>query len=405
LFIGTEFGIYFSLNKGTNWIQLKSGLPTIPFRDIELHPRDNDLVAGSFGRGVYVLDDYSPLREMTDNATKLFSVRDAWFYIPNVPLQALGMPSAGSNSFRIPNPPFGALITYYISELPKTSKEARKESEKKLNEQNASIPFPGWDRLNQESKEMGSQVLMLIRDEKGAVVRWVKGEANKGLNRVYWDLRLPAPDPISLTKPAFTPPWAGTPQGPLAAPGTYTAELYMAINGNLEVIGSPQKFSVKPIPALDKNTDYKAVAQFQKRTNDLSREGAGAVRKLGEASTKLNHIKAALLQTVDASPELIKKLNELNGRLFDLNMALTGDPAREEKNESTAPAVMSRVWGVMYGHWETSQAPTETMKREIDLAEKGFRDFVPTFDRFFDDLKAYEVALQKAGAPWTPGRN
>ncbi|MEL6654024.1 MAG: glycosyl hydrolase, partial [Bacteroidota bacterium] len=100
LFIGAEYGIYFSYDRGEHWIKLGGGVPTIPFRDIELHPRDNDLVGASFGRGFYVLDDYSSLRELSQavvaEEASLFAVRDAWWYVPAVPMQAKGMPSQGS---------------------------------------------------------------------------------------------------------------------------------------------------------------------------------------------------------------------------------------------------------------------------------------------------------------------
>lgn len=82
---------------------MNAGVPTIPFRDIALHARDNDLVRASFGRGVYVLDDYSPLREINKmanaNSNSVLQVRDAWWYVPSVPFQAVGMPSQGFTSF------------------------------------------------------------------------------------------------------------------------------------------------------------------------------------------------------------------------------------------------------------------------------------------------------------------
>ena len=187
LFIGTEYGIYFSPNKGVNWIKLGAGVPTIAFRDLELHPRDNDLVGATFGRGFYVLDDYSPLRTISsaikNKTNTLFSVRDAWWYVPSVPMQAKGMPSQGTSSFVSDNPPFGAVFTYYLNDLPETSKAKRKNSEKALREKNTSIPFPGWERLFQESNEDEPQVLLLVSNEKGNPIRWIKGSAKKGLHR------------------------------------------------------------------------------------------------------------------------------------------------------------------------------------------------------------------------------
>ena len=246
LFIGTEFGLYFSYNKGTNWVQLKNGVPTISFRDIELHPRADDLVGATFGRGFYILDDYASLRAIntavTNKANTLFSVRDAWWYVPNEPMQAKGMPTLGSTSYVGENPPFGATFTYYLQDLPTSEKAKRQEAEQANRKENTSAVFPGWERLRTELTEETPQVLLLVKNESGEPIRWIEGPAKKGVHRVYWDLKLPAPNPINLRKPAFVPPWAGDAEGPLAAPGKYTVELFIEQKGQLLSQGVAQSF-------------------------------------------------------------------------------------------------------------------------------------------------------------------
>ncbi len=85
-FLGTEFGLYWTPNGGRNWHELGGGVPTIAFRDLKIHRRDSDLVGATFGRGFYVLDDYTPLRALAagglDSGDALFPVRDAWWYVP-----------------------------------------------------------------------------------------------------------------------------------------------------------------------------------------------------------------------------------------------------------------------------------------------------------------------------------
>ncbi len=408
LFIGTEFGLYFSYNKGENWIKLQAGVPTIPFRDIELHQRDDDLVGATFGRGFYVLDDYSPLREISaavkGNSNTLFSVRDAWWYVPFVPMQAKGMPTLGSTSFVAENPPFGAIFTYYLHELPQTAKAERRQTEKNLREQNTSIPFPGWEELRAESNEGGPQVLLLIRDDNGDPVRWIKGADKKGLHRSSWDLKLPAPDPVSLTEPAFKPPWAGEDEGPLAAPGEYSAELFIEHNGNLESQGALQTFTVKPVPTAAAGTDFQAVAEFQQKTSALMREVSSAGRKLSEAGERLRYLEAALQQTPKATSEHFAQWKELKEKLAGLRMRLSGDPVRQNLNESTPPSISGRVGQVAYGHWNTRQAPTATFKNNIEIATRDFVQFWEDLKTFLLDLEKYEAALEAAGAPYTRGR-
>lgn len=404
LFIGTEYGIYFSVNKGVNWTKLNAGVPTIPFRDIALHSRDNDLVGASFGRGIYVLDDYSPLREINKlgNENSVLPVRDAWWYVPSLPFQAKGMPSQGSDSFVSDNPPFGAVFTYYLKDLPKTEKTVRKELEKNLNEQKASIPFPGWDQLKKESIEEEPSVMLLVREKNGEAVRWIEGAAKTGLHRVSWDLRLSPPDPIELTVPAFQPPWVSDPEGPLVAPGKYSVELYVMNNGKLESQGAKQDFNVKPV--YPTNINYEEMAAFKKQTSDLSRKTSSAASQLSEAGDKLRFIKAALTKTPNATPDLFAQLTALNATLFNLSNTLMGDRVLQSKDQSTSPSIMNRVGTVIYGHWSTTEPPTATYRRNIEIAQTEFDQYLKDASAFFIELADFEVKLEKAGAPYTPNR-
>ena len=408
LFIGTEFGLYFSYNRGTNWIKLNAGVPTIPFRDIELHQRDNDLVGATFGRGFYVLDDYAPLRAIgaavRSASPTLFSVRDAWWYVPSVPMQAKGMPTLGSTSFVAENPPFGAVFTYYLPELPQTAKAERREAEEALRKQNTSVPFPGWEALRAEAGEGTPRALLLVRDEAGNPVRWLPGATKKGLHRTNWDLKLPAPDPIDLTVPGFRPPWASDPAGPLAAPGGYTVELFIEHAGNLESQGAPRTFTVKPVPNAAPGTDFAAVAEFQRETRDLLRDISGAGRQLSEAGDRLRHLAAALPQTPRATPEHFAQHQTLGEQLATLRARLYGDPIRRRLDESSPPSISGRAGQVAYGHWETRQTPTQTYRKDLEIADRDFAQFRTDLRAYFRDLEIFEAALAAAGAPYTPGR-
>ena len=408
LFIGTEFGIYFSPNKGTNWIKLGAGAPTISFRDIELHPRENDLVGATFGRGFYVLDDYTPLRNLSkaieNKSTALFPVRDAWWYVPSVPMQAKGMPGQGTTSFVTENPPFGALFTYYLDAVPKTLKETRKAAEKKSRENNISIPFPGWEKLQKEADEDTPQILLLVSDKNNTPIRWIKGNAEKGLHRTHWDLKLSPPDPINLSTPDFVPPWAGEAEGPLAAPGTYSVKLYMLKTGSLQQLGAAQEFTLKPTPNSPSDIDFDEVAKFQQNTSLLLKDMYAASSKMGEARNRIRYMKAALLETPKANEQLFTGLQTLETKLRNLRERLYGNPIKNKFNESTIPSIMSRAGSVAYGHWGARQTPTQTQQQNIRIAETDFKTFKTDLNTYFATLMQYEGQLKVAGAPYTPGR-
>ncbi len=177
-------------------------MPTISFRDLAIQKRENDLVGASFGRSFYVLDDYSPLRSLTAeklaSETMLFPVRDALWYVQRMPMGEFrtgSKASQGDEYFIADNPPFGAVITYYLPEPILTSKEQRREKEKEIEKQGGDTPYPGWDALAAERAEEDPAVVLTIRDSQGTVVRKLEGPAKAGFHRVAWDLRYPDSSP------------------------------------------------------------------------------------------------------------------------------------------------------------------------------------------------------------------
>jgi photosystem II stability/assembly factor-like uncharacterized protein len=409
LFAGTEFGMYFSPDAGAAWVKL-AGAPTISFRDLEIQQRENDLVGATFGRGFYVLDDYSALRGIAggalDGQAALFPVRDTWWFVPYQTNQAKGAPSMGSDAYSAANPPHGAIISYYLRETPRTAKDERREAEKELREAGDDVPFPGWERLREESLEEGPKVLLTVRDDSGNAVRRLTGPAKAGIHRLAWDMRRPPTDPIDLTTPGFRPPWAGDPQGPLAAPGRYTVEMALVSSGEVRPLAGPQEFALVPVAgSVLPEPDFQAVAAFQAETADLLRRAQGAAEELGRASDRLRHAKQALLDTPGAPEGLFARQEELEAALADLRLRLQGDRIRGRMNEPSEPSVLRRVYRVAGSHWDTRQEPTQTMREGLETARTEFSELHARLSELLEtDLPAFEADLEAAGAPWTPGR-
>jgi Sortilin, neurotensin receptor 3, len=406
-FLATEFGLYFSVDRGSHWLKM-GGLPTIAFRDLKLQRRDGDLVGASFGRGLYVLDDYTALRQLDQPIAgdgALFPVRTAWWYVPTQPGQAPGRPELGTDDFTTANPPPGALFSYYLKTAPNTANEARQKIDKELIEKGSDASFPGFDQLRAELLEEKPKVLLIVSDAAGRKVRWIEGPAEEGLQRVNWDLRGASPQPIELEPPAFVAPWETPSIGPLMAPGRYSVELVIVSAEGVRSLAAPQTFEVKAVPNLAPGTDPAVVAAFQQQTAEAARRGSAIASVLGSLREQLKHMRATLLETPRASPALYAQLDAVSAAVAELGLRLEGDPARQKLSESDIRSISDRISMVMSGHWETRLPPTQTQRRDLAAAEAGL-------DQLESDLKALmlgelaqlEQAFTAAGAPWTPGR-
>ncbi len=408
LFTGTEFGLYFSTDGGKKWIQLSS-LPVIAVRDLAIHQRESDLVAATFGRGFYILDDLTPLRmvkpEALEREAELYPARKAWMFIEASPLGIPGKGFLGSSFYTADNPPFGAVFTYYLKEDLKTRRKIRQEQEKKLEKEGGQLVYPSWEALREEDREIAPSILLTVKDEEGNVVRRITAPAKAGFHRVAWDLRFPASSPTQLQageRNLFGP---GA-QGPMAAPGKYTVELAKQVDGVVTPLGQPQTFEAVPLGLASLPvTDQAAQLDFQRKTARLQRAVMGATEALDEAQNRLRFVQKAILDTPGADLKLAQQARALDLRLQDIEVKLTGDPVLAGRNEPTPPAILDRVQNVVGGHWSTSAAATRTFQDDYAAAAAEFAPVLADLRQAIGvDLKALEDQLESLGAPWTPGR-
>ncbi|HEX5760883.1 MAG TPA: glycosyl hydrolase [Thermoanaerobaculia bacterium] len=412
LFAGTEFGLFFTADGGRKWTQLKGGMPVIAVRDLAIQERENDLVVATFGRGFYILDDYTPLRRTTpallEQEAVLFPLEDTvWMFHPSQPLGLPEKAFQGDSFFTAPNPPFGAVFTYYLKEGLKTRKETRFADEKELLETRGELAYPSWEALAAEEREEAPAIVLTIADEEGRVVRRLTAPAAAGIHRVAWDLRFPPADPVELGEGSGDhDPFANRPQGPMVAPATYTVAMAKLVDGKLTPLGEPRSFTPKPLglaslPARDSAAEL----DFQRKTARLQRAVLGAIEAAGEAQVRIDHIKKALLDTPEADPKLGEEARAIEAGLEDLQAALTGDPVRSRYNEPVPSAIVDRVQTVVSGHWSVSSPATASHRESYRIASQEFGPVLERLRKLIEeDLHGLESKLEAAGAPWTPGR-
>jgi len=411
LFVGTEFGAYFTVDGGEHWIKLTGDVPTIAVRDLEIQRRESDLVLGTFGRGFYVLDDYSPLRRVREESLAaeavLFPVKTALHYVPSARLDGrTGRGSQGASYWAAPNPPYGAVFTYYLRDKLMTRRELRHKREKEAVEQGRTPAYPTIDELRAEDEEREPAVYLVVRDEQGSVIRRVPGTREAGVNRTAWDLRLAALTPVDLKPAGERMPWEYPPTGALADPGKYQVELVSEIDGAVTLLAGPEAFDVVPLAlATIPVTDREAVAEFYGRVTELRRAVHGAVKAGGAAEERIAHLRQAVVDAPSADAALLADLAEMRSRLTRVLTELRGDRTLAKRNEPVPPSILERVDQIADAQWYATSPPTRTQHDAYRHASAAFAAALAELRQLLElDLPGLESKLEAAGGPWTPGR-
>ena len=422
LFTGTEFGLFFSIDGGVKWTQLKGGLPTIAIRDIAIQKIENDLIIATFGRGIYVLDDYTPLRlakpETLNQPSMLFPVKDALMYVRS----NLGFSgSQGASFYTAPNPAYGATFSYFLKESPKTIKQKRQEAERAAERAKTPIHYPSIAELRAESEEEAPATIFTITDSDGKIVRRLNAPAGQGIQRVVWDMRYTPPS-ISAAAAAGPggrgggggigepPPEGGGgfgggfgPQGPLVMPGKYTVAMAQRVNGVVTSLPGSQTFNVT-VEGREKMTaaEIAALGEFQRKVSALQRSVNGASVAATEAKTTIGLLKRAAQEAPVDNRKLIEQAETFDNAIDDLISKLRGG---RENTEIPPPSISQRVGNVAGTIRLSTVKPTASQVEQFELASAEFKPVLAKLRALIEsDLPKFEKALEEAGAPLTPGR-
>jgi photosystem II stability/assembly factor-like uncharacterized protein len=406
LFCGTEFGAFFSPDAGEHWIPLKAGLPTVGVRDMEIQKRENDLVLGTFGRGFYVLDDYSPLREITAEAlakdAEIFTIKDALLYIERTDIGLRDKGHLGSSYFTTPNPKPGAVFTYYLKESIQTLEDQRQEKEKETDDD----PYPTLDQLRQEDAEEDPYLIFTIRNAQGEVVRHLTAPAKKGLKRLTWDMRHDTPAPVvGRYTPAPDVLFGSAELGHLAMPGTYTVALSKFENGEVSKLTEPVSFQLNYLNQSSMpETDWAEYDAFVRKVADIRKAFSAANDIRRELSGNLNHIQSAILDMPAAPEGLLAKASELKLQLSELSRKMNGDRSLARRQFETPPSIGGRIGRCEYGLWDVTSAPTQVYQDAYRIAAKQFGPALRELKLIANEVAALEKQIEMNNAPYTPGR-
>lgn len=407
LFAGTEFGVFFTINGGKNWIQLSAGLPTIAVRDIAIQTRENDLVLATFGRGFYVLDDYSPLRSLTEQMTeekaRIFPVKTGLQYIETNPLGLRGTGSQGASHYAASNPEFGVTFTYYVKDKPKSTKDLRKENEDKAKKDGADIQYPSYEDFVKEDNYEDSYLLFVIKDSDGKEVRKMKTGSKTGVNRITWNMRYPATTPIELST-GKTGRYSNPNEGPLALPGKYTVELHQYEDGAFEKLAEPVSFEIKALENSSLARQTEANIAFKREVGELRRQYRGTGSILGDLENRLKFIQAAIEQYPGADLDWMKEVRALELTIHDIKIALYGDWHKSSRDVEADPSLGDRIGLIVYQCWYSTSDPTTTHKEQFEIAKEEYASIKSDVSKVESRVKALEEKLNTSGIPYTPNR-
>lgn len=401
LFLGTEYGFFFSLNGGEKWIQAKNGLPTIAIRDIDVQRRENDVALASFGRGIYLFENYAPLREVTpelfEKDAHIFDIKNALLYMEN---RSHGRRSLGAEFYRADNAPFGATFTYYLKESVETKKQKRIKKSKKIRKGGENPPYPSFEEMRKEDIEESPYLIFTIKNSKGEIIRRLTESMSKGINRITWDLRYPDTAPISSKTNI------NENSGFLVYPGQYTVTMSKSVDGKVTDIAGPEEFTVEYLDNATLDAEDKlALDEFRDKVMSLRNAYEGTNKYLHNAKERIDVIRKSLLATREAPIELVEKARDIELQLLDIEVIMTGDKSKSSRNANQTPSINDRLGNMLYSMFFTSSAPTETNKEAYRICGRQLENVITQLDKIVrTDLAEIEQEMNKLESPWTPGR-
>lgn len=401
LFVGTEFGLFFTVDGGKNWKQLKAGLPTIAIRDMDIQRRENDLVLASFGRGFYVLDDYSPLREVSttslEKSVHIFGIKDGLSFMEAQPLGYGKTGFQGASYYASENPPTGATITYYIKEGPKSLADTRKENEKEVTKGNGSVRYPSKKELKAEDQEEKAYLLFVISDSKGTEISRFTKDVSTGLNRVTWDGSYSSITGINSGGAPTTN--AGTAN--LALPGQYNVEIFQSINGDISPLAGPKSFNLKwlgnhSLEAKDKV----ALIAFQREAEAMRRKVYGLDRYVDNLNEKIGKLKAVARNTPTVPLTVVDSLRVLEKEMTLINQRLHGDKSLSKREFETLPSIMERTGSLGWNSYGTTGAPTGSQRTNLSIVIEEYNTILKDIKQIADKVEQLQQQTVEAGAPY-----
>ena len=363
LFAGTEFGLFVTINGGTNWTHVRGNLPAVPVDDIVLNERTNDVVLGTHGRSIIVLDDAAMLEHLSEKVlttdAHLFPLRPSMQYY-----EARMLPVPGASEFSAPNPEYGALITYYLkNEPPKDTGTASGN---------------GAANGDKSSTVNAKTVKITVLGPDGGVVRELQGPDRQGFNRVSWDLRYP----LTFKPVEGDEGWFGPPKGTFVLPGEYTIKLTARGQDVTQTVrvGVDPRSRTTPEALNARFKAAQSVAELQRAFTESSDVVAAVTKELDE-------VNATIKNHTDVPAEITNEVKAFSKKLDDL----------KEKFKGGWGGARFGIFDLAGQLQASTSAPTDAQMRSLDQISAKLTSHIGELNAFTSrDVPALHEKLRAA---------
>ncbi len=400
LFIGTEFGVHVSVDGGANWKKIEGGLPTIAVRDMEIQKRENDLVIATFGRGFWVLDDYSILRDLNkeniDKKALIYPISDAYIYLEASPMGYGGVGFQGASFYSAKNPKMGAKIYYQIKEVEKSIKAKRKSAEAEKEKAGESIEYPTAEDIRAEKMEENSYYIFRIYDSNSKEVYRKSKSASAGLTHFTWNGRISSATYTSINGEPITNAGAAN----FALPGAYTVKMFMSKDGNISDLGLSQGFNLNWLDRNGMAADKNEVFAFQSKIESSRRKLIAVNNYKNNLFDKIQKLKANTRNTPGTDLFLLDTLRSLEYELAEIEILLNGDNSLSEEFFDTPPSLMDRMNNTVWNSYYSTMEPTGEQLKNISIIDGAMAELIVKLKEINKTADSVYAEILKSGAPF-----
>jgi len=401
LFLGTEFGLFVSTDGGGEWVKFSAGVPTVSVMDMAIAENENDLVLGTHGRSLYVLDDYSALRGLDSTAfSQRLTILNAVAGQKYKNTQTASTRFTGSGEFRGENEPYGVMITFIASgdDLPHPDKVAER---KRAIAQRVNDPS-NHEEEDDETSRKAPKIEMKIHNSEGDLIRTRKMPVHQGINRIVWRMErdgvrpMPGPVPADLED--------GLPGGVEVPAGEYKVTLSLE-SVDKDPVNVSSSITVLPDPRSEvsrqiRQSNYRAMLEL----SAMQEKAVTAVERIVRAQTGIStSLKLISQQQKPGTPPdeklvaLSKKGVEVQKSLRELEKRFR-TPPKTKGIVYDSDQVSSMINMAKYYVGSTDDAPTVTAELYVEQARAALAEGVKAVDKYMaGELTAYSRTLSEAG--------